>query len=177
MPLPRSLVETHGDLALLAVTRDSLDAEDAGHAALAALLGHVVPPNWPPEHNGPHTRAWMRALLDARPDEPGYAGWYVIKGDRLVGMCGFKGPPDSAGMVEIGYAVLPDFRRQGIARAAVELLVARAFRDARVRGVTAETLPTLVASRTVLDRCGFALTGRREDPDVGEVLRYRRERE
>ena len=37
----------------------------------------------------------------------------------VVGRAGFHGPPDAGGMVEVGYAVDPDFRRRGNAIAAL----------------------------------------------------------
>ncbi|MGW2256229.1 GNAT family N-acetyltransferase [Kitasatospora sp. NPDC001660] len=54
-------------------------------------------------------------------DDPGHARWMVrqaVVGDKglVVGHAGFHGPPDEVGMVEIGYSVAPDFRRQGYAR-------------------------------------------------------------
>lgn len=170
-------IETRGDLSLVACTLDLLDVEERGGEALASRLGVAAPAHWPPEYNGPHTRAWMRAMLEAEPDQPGYGGWYIVSAGCLAGICGFKGSPNESGQVEIGYSIAPDHQRRGIASAAVRLLVERAFRDSRVHAVVAETLPSLAGSRAVLDRCGFSLASRREDPDVGEVLRYRRARD
>ena len=46
------------------------------------------------------------------------------------------------------------------------------FRDPRVAAVAAETLPSLIASQTVLIRNGFSLVSRRADDDLGEILRF-----
>lgn len=166
------LVEREGDLTLIAATIESLEAEDAGGDALAALLNLPPPPVWPPEHNDQATRDWSRDLMARHPDEPGYAFWYMVADGALAGICGFKGPPDAEGVVEIGYSVIEPLQRRGLGTRAARLLVDRAFRDERVNCVAAETLPALIASQSVLLRNGFALAERKTDPEVGEVWRY-----
>lgn len=166
------LVETAGDVTIMAATPALLDAEETSGDAVAAALGVQPPDSWPPLYNGPETRAWMRKVLSDHPDEPGFGSWYVIGSGQLVGAAGYKGPPDEAGTVEVGYSIVETAQRRGYASGAVRLLVQRAFRDPRVTAVRAETLPVLVGSQAVLDRCGFTLTGRREDPEDGEILTY-----
>lgn len=122
------------------------------------------------------TRAWFAGMLDTYPGEPGCGAWYIVAGERLVGTCGYKEPPSPAGEVEIGYAVLTTEQRRGFASTAVELLVARAFRDPRVTAVVAETLPALRPSQAVLTRCVFVAAGGRIDPEDGEVVRFVRHR-
>jgi ribosomal-protein-alanine N-acetyltransferase len=93
----------------------------------------------------------LRDLMQGHPALGQYGGWYVIAGNRLVGFCGFKGPPDPHGRVEIGYSIAAPHQRNGYARRAVALLVARASADPIVTGVVAKTLPQVEASRRVLD--------------------------
>lgn len=168
--------ETSGAVTIVIATRALLDAEEAGVADLAAELDVVAPGEWPPQYNGPETRAWMRSLLEAHPGEPGYGAWYVVGNRMLVGICGFKGPPDQDGIVEVGYSIIPTQQRRGFGSAAVGMLVERAFRDPRVRTVAAETLPALDASQALLSRCGFQLASRRVEPEIGEVWRFERHR-
>jgi RimJ/RimL family protein N-acetyltransferase len=166
------LVETEGVISIVAASFEALDAEDAGGAELARLLGVAAPPSWPPQFNGPETRDWMRGLMRKHPDEPGYAGWYLIANGELVGTIGYKGPPDADGLVEIGYAIVDERHRLGYASAGVALLTKRALEDPRVRVIAAETLPDGAASQGVLLKAGFARTGSRIDADDGEVWRY-----
>ena len=67
----------------------------------------------------------------------GLARAYAVRvagGQRtLVGGCGFLGGPDATGMVEMGYSVLPQFQRQGIATEMVAGMTAWAFTHAAVR--------------------------------------------
>jgi ribosomal-protein-alanine N-acetyltransferase len=170
------LIETAGSISIVAATFGSLDAEDAGGAEVARLLGVRPPPSWPPQYNGPETREWIRGLMRKHPGEPGYASWYLIADGELVGAIGYKGPPDADGIVEIGYAVVDERHRHGYASAGVALVTKRAFADPRVRVVAAETLPDGLASQGVLLKAGFTRTGSRIDADDGEVWRFVRKR-
>ena len=165
-----------GDVALIATTLRLLDLEVGGPALLAAAFDVAAPVQWPAEFNGEAYRDWQRELLAQHPGEPGFAGWYVIGGSELVGTAGFKGPPDVAGRVEIGYSIIAPRQRRGFASGAVELLVTHAFADPRVSLVLAETLPAGLASQAVLRRCGFSAAGTRVDDKDGEVLRFARKR-
>jgi ribosomal-protein-alanine N-acetyltransferase len=77
----------------------------------------------------------------------------------LLGICGFKGRPDEAGSVEIGYSILRQFRANGYATEAVARLVKWAFSHQNVTEVSAETLPHLRQSIRVMEKNGFTLTG------------------
>jgi len=170
------LAETGLAVRLICGTLETLDAEDLGGNAIAALLGVDPPASWPPEHNDKATRDWMRSLLADNPQDPDYACWYIIGHGRLVGVIGFKGPPDPEGLVEIGYAIIETEHRKGYGVEAAGLLVARAFNDHRVHCVKAETLPHLTASQKVLTRCGFAHVGGTFDPVEGQIMRFERRR-
>ncbi len=171
-----SLVETDGDISIIAATFEALEAEDKSGTALAAFLGVSPPASWPPEHNGPEVREWTRRVMRRHPDEPGFVSWYLIAGGELVGSLGYKGPPDDNGSVEIGYAVVPERQRRGYASAGIRLLLRRAFSDPRVTAVRAETLPGGLASQGALRKAGFVPAGSRVDPEDGEVLCFERKR-
>jgi uncharacterized damage-inducible protein DinB len=84
----------------------------------------------------------------------------------VAGIVGFKGRPNAEGTVEIGYSVLAEYQRQGIASEAAAGLVEQAFRAGDVRRVIAETLPALTGSIRVLERNGFRLIGEGSEPGV-----------
>lgn len=86
---------------------------------------------------------------------------------RAIGDAGFHGPPNSAGEVEIGYALVPGARGEGLASEAVELLVAWAQSQPEVRAVTARVDRGNVPSERLLARLGFSADG--ED---GEFARF-----
>ena len=102
----------------------------------------------------------------------------VVEGPRtLVGWGGFKGAPDAAGAVEIGYAVAPSWEGRGVATATVGALLREAWAAPEVRRVVAHTLPEPNASVRVLEKFGFVRDGENLDGDVGVVWRFRRDRE
>ena len=91
---------------------------------------------------------------------------------RVVGSCGFKGPPDGEGVVEIAYGVKEEERGKGYASEAAEGLVGFASRDGRVRMVRAHTIDDANASARVLRKCGFRCAGQVNDPEDGVVWRW-----
>lgn len=151
-------------LSLLPATPDLLRADLAGPADLAAALGCRVPSSWPPELYDPPAIEYMLAHLEAYPEAPQWGGYYVVRkpegsGEAFVlGAGGYKGPP-AEGTVEVGYSILAEHRRRGYATEAVRGFLAHAFAHAEVERVIAHTLPELVSSIGVLEKCGFHLLG------------------
>lgn len=77
----------------------------------------------------------------------------------VVGDAGFHGPPDEAGMVEVGYTVVPGYRRQGYARAMLRALLVRAAAEPGVRTVRARIGSDNTASLATLTGFGFTRVG------------------
>jgi ribosomal-protein-alanine N-acetyltransferase len=103
------------------------------------------------------------------------AGWNVyavVRDGVIVGDAGFKGPPDTDGAVEIGYAILPDHRRRGYAVAAVRALLEHAAADPRVRVVRACIDPTNAASIAVVTSAGMLADGEFMHPRDGRQLLF-----
>jgi len=98
---------------------------------------------------------------------------YIHRADNaLIGMGGYKGAPDTQGMVEIGYGVAPAYRGQGYATEAARGLTDAAFQDERVGKVWAHTLAEINASAQVLTKCGLTKIGELDDPDDGRIWRW-----
>lgn len=74
---------------------------------------------------------------------------------QVIGGCGFLGPPNSSGSVEIGYGLVPSHRGKGIATEAVRGLVEHAWKDRVVKQVFAMTDNDNDPSQGVLRRAGF----------------------
>lgn len=160
---------------LVRATPEHARADLAGPAALAKALGASIPPEWPPEHFDPHAIRWCLGLLESGGPDAEWMYWYMVREDLgevgpvTVGTIGFKGAPRSDGSVELGYSVLPEHRRKGLASEAVAALVERAFDVPEVTRVLAETLPALLPSIGVLERNGFRLIGAGSEPGI---IRY-----
>lgn len=169
----RTILKTD-HLELAGCTAALLRAEGDDRARFGELLGARVPADWPPELYDEPARLWTLEKVETVPGADGWWSYYIVRvsreGEReLVGLAGYKGPPDAEGTVEVGYGVLDAHRRRGYASEATAALVERAFADPRVTRVIAETLPELVPSQGVLEKNGFAFIG--EGSEEG-VIRY-----
>ena len=95
----------------------------------------------------------------------GWYGWYAINTDpisgerSLVGSGGYFGPPDSNGVVEIGYSVIPEWQRRGYATEIVNALVSHSLLFEETNSIIAHTSPKNEASKRVLISSGFRETG------------------
>lgn len=120
--------------------------------------------------------SWLAALRNSSGPDPWLHGFFVVHRERrcVIGSAGFKGPPDSTGMVEIAYGIVPSYEGQGYATEAAAALVDFAFAHGHARLVRAHTLPEPNASTRVLLKCGFRRTGTVDDPDDGSVWRWER---
>jgi len=102
--------------------------------------------------------------------------WLIIRraDARILGDIGLHGPPDHQGCVEIGYSLAPSARGKGIGTAVVSAFVGRLATIPRIRQVTAVTGTSNTASRRVLERQGFHLTGQlRATDEVRYTLNLR----
>lgn len=155
-------------LRLVPATLELVRVEMKGNAALAQALGALVPANWPPETLADVLPLFLE-FLESEPQHAGWYGWYGLLADVQPGAWvlgasgGFKGPPED-GAVEIGYAVLPQFQRQGYATELVVAMTEWALAQPSVERVTAEVMADNQASLRVLAKAGFEPAGEGEEP-------------
>lgn len=152
-----------------------LTAAIAGAEALERLLGVSVADGWA---GFPEALPVLCAAYSQHPEGQEWGSLFFVERQVkvLVGLGGFKGPPSSEGLVEIGYAIAPTFRGQGLATDAVAQMLRRAFEDASVRAVDAHTLGHANPSTRVLEKSGFLKIGEANDPDEGAIWHWRRQR-
>jgi RimJ/RimL family protein N-acetyltransferase len=168
------IIET-ANLKLIACELEHLEAIMRDPKELEQMLGFKVPDNWP---EFPESIPHVYALLKSDPASPewGYHLFVHTKDQALIGEGGFKGKPDAEGVVEIGYAIIPEYRRRGLAFEAARGLAHHAFSHPEVRIVQAHTLPNGTASINVLKKLGMKFMGTVDDPEDGEVLQWSVER-
>lgn len=118
---------------------------------------------------------WLAALRNASEPDPWRHGFLVVHRERrcVIGSAGYKGAPDSAGLVEIAYGIVPSYEGHGYATEAAAALVTFAF-DHGARLVRAHTLPVANASTRVLLKNGFHHVDSVVDPEDGPVWRWER---
>ena len=98
----------------------------------------------------------------------------VVRDDdsgRSVGRAGFHAAPDADGMLELGYAIDPEHRRRGYARAALALMVEPA-RPSRRRVLRATVSPTNAAILALIHEHPFLEVGEQWDDEDGLELVY-----
>ena len=158
-------------LDLVAARLEHLEAELQGPERLETLFEAEIPPSWPPGEYNLHAIAFFRDRL--MKEGEAVADWYVWYAIRratadnsaaLVACGGYFGPPLADGTVEIGYSVVPEWRRHGYATELVRALTKRAFDVPDVRRILAESEVENAASIGVLTRCGFRRMGTGREP-------------
>jgi RimJ/RimL family protein N-acetyltransferase len=162
-------------LTLIACEREDLEQFANDRAGLATRLGVTIPYDFPVFPEGID---WWRTRLKDERVALGWTIWFIIrKEDRiLIGDCGFKGPPNEAGEVEIGYALVEMARGAGLGKEFARALTDWAFEHPEVAAVLAETLVDGVASIGVLKSLGMRETGTYDDPDEGTIRQWRVDR-
>ncbi|HJX44383.1 MAG TPA: GNAT family N-acetyltransferase, partial [Geodermatophilus sp.] len=107
----------------------------------------------------------MRAAqVAAGPEVAGWVTGVLWDPDRRL--------PVGRGMVEVGYAVLPEHRRRGYARAALAVLLDRARREPGVRVVRVSIAPGNAASLATALPFGFVAVGEQVDEVDGPETVY-----
>ncbi len=164
-------------LHLIAARMVHLRTELDDPSQLALLLNAEVPSSWPPgEYDRSAISFFLSRYEESSPQSVGWYAWYAIlpanaqEAARLVGAAGYFGPPAADGVVEIGYSVVPESRRQGYGTEVARALTERALRLSSVTRVIAHVSDDNISSRIVLERAGFRPVGRVEPG------RYRYER-
>ena len=136
----------------------------------ASILGLEIPTEF-----AGHVEIWafMITLLEGKPFNEGWTMNAIVRDGIIVGNAGFKGAPDAAGDVELGYTVLTAHRRQGIAVAATRLLIRRCVAEPSVTGLYATINPDNAASIATITAAGFAPAGDRIHERWGRQLVFR----
>jgi RimJ/RimL family protein N-acetyltransferase len=129
--------------ATVQVARAVVDHTDLG------TLAHA--PDWPHADSADA----LRPLAD-HPDLTPEGTFLVVRDGVVVGECGWFGPPDADGEVEIGYGLAASARGQGVGTEAVRLLLEWVAGRGATR-VRAEVLPGNEASLRLLARHGFVV--------------------
>jgi RimJ/RimL family protein N-acetyltransferase len=166
------------NLRLYTCTAEHLEAIARDPASLGSLLNASIPEGWPR-----FPPAYPR-LLEMLGKEPllALSGWWLYlfvnpEQHALVGCGGFRGAPDSRGVVEVGCEIAPVYRGHGYAAEATLGLVRYAFTRPEVLAVDARTAPERGACARVLEKTGMRLLGKQRDPCEGQVWRWRITRE
>ena len=155
-------------LTLLACPAHLARAAHRGRLHLEALLRMRVHEDWPT----PEIRDFLPIYARQLESSPGLLGWgiwiIIHTTDRqTIGDIGFKGRPSISGSVDIGYGIVPTYRRQGYGNEAAAGLRDWAFSQPNVQRLTADCWPHNVASARILEKLGMKQIG---TSDAGLLL-------
>lgn len=165
------MIETER-LQLIACSKMHLNALIQSEQALAELLGVELAENW---LVFPEAAPYALEMLEKNPQ---VLRWgmhlFIHKAEnKIIGNGGFKGLADENGMVEIGYAISPQFENQGLATEAARGMIDYAFSWSNVKMVDAHTLAEENASVRVLQKCGMTRIAEKHDAEDGDIWQWR----
>lgn len=143
-----------------------------GDSELSELLGIEIAPQW--SAFGEPAFKFTLQMIEQNPDDAGWLTYLIILKEKniLIGGCGYKGAPDTDGMVEIGYEIATDYRNQGYATETAGILIQNAFNFSQVKVVRAHTHAFKNESVSVLKKNGMQFCGEFEDPEDGLIFRW-----
>lgn len=122
---------------------------------LPEMLGVAVPDAWP----GPDMAQALPFFIEIMQREPAGEVWdgiIIHKADQVaIGCMGFHGKPNKAGMVEIGYNVIPAYQGEGYATEMAQQIIAWAFQTPGINTITAQCLKDNAGSIRVLEKVGM----------------------
>jgi ribosomal-protein-alanine N-acetyltransferase len=86
-----------------------------------------------------------------------YTDWEIIlkSTNTCIGGMGFNGEPNESGEVETGYMIYQQYRNQGYATQALQLLSGWAFTHDIVKTIIIHTYEDNLPSKKLLIKCGF----------------------
>ena len=167
-------------LELVSMSSAFIEALLAGRRAEAeAIAGLTLPGGWP----DPHDERFLRLRLRQMGEDAAVQPWLVrvmVSRDRehgMLGHIGFHGRPDGRGAAELGYTVLPPFRRRGYALEAAQGLRDWAAREHGVLLFRLSIAPDNAPSLAMATKMGFRHVGEQMDEEDGLELVFEIARE
>ena len=119
--------------------------------------GHLVDDPGPLVHRIPRIRADPAAA-------PYLLRLAVLRDERvIVGSAGFHDRPNSAGMIEIGLGIVPEWRGRGLATELLEGMWRWVVRQPEVQVLRYTVAPSNGASRAIIAKFGFTHQGQQID--------------
>lgn len=142
---------------------------------LGEMLSAHIPEHWPTDDLKGYIPYVIEAL-EMDTSEYGWGIWIAINKSNkvVVGDIGFKGKPDHCGVIEIGYGILPQFRKQGFASEAAKAITDWAFAENKsVMKINAECDMSNLSSINVLQKINMKCVSETDGVQKWELVRRR----
>jgi RimJ/RimL family protein N-acetyltransferase len=159
-------------LELVSMGPEFLEALLAGRRAEAqATLGVKLPDGWGGDEGD---RRRLRLRLQQMREDPTVHPWLlraiVARGEgAFVGHINFHGRPED-GRAELGYTIIPEFRRRGYATEAAQGMMDWARQEHGVARFVVSISPDNAASLAMAEKLGFRQVGTQMDEEDGLEL-------
>ncbi len=142
-------------LQLIPFTLELKKATLNDRAKLVEMLRVFVPEHWP-QPDLAEALPFFISNMEKKPSE-GVWDWIAIhrKDQTVIGGIGFMGAPDKDKVVEMGYDVISEYRKQGYATEMAHRLIAWSFQEAGIKVVAASCLNDNIGSIKVLENVGM----------------------
>jgi len=157
-------------LDIITCNSDLMNVLAHGVSELGFVLEVNIPDSWPVS---PEAIPLFHEMYRADTSLSGWLNYFAVCRENLtmIGDCGYLGKPVN-GNVEIGYSVIPEYRRKGFAFEMVSFLVYHAFSSGMVSKITAYTLKNNIPSIKVLENLNFILADDHVESDEGIKFRW-----
>ncbi len=156
------------------MSADFIEAVLEGRQAAAETMESLkLPPGWGSgEDDGRILRRRLKQMREDPSLQPWLARAMVMRTpDRtMTGFINFHGRPDSRNAVELGYTVVPEFRRRGYATEAVKGMMDWVVREHGVTLFIVSISPDNAPSLAMARKLGFAQVGTQMDEEDGLEL-------
>ena len=147
------------------------------HADADFILELVNTPKWlqyigdRQVHSLEDARQYIQTRMTPQLQRLGFANYTLIrKSDQTrIGTCGLYDREGLSGL-DIGFALLPAYERQGYGYEAARRLLTAAHEDFGIQKISAITTPDNIASQRLLEKLGLRKTGTTQLPGEEEVL-------
>lgn len=140
-------------------TLELIDAALSGNTDNLSRLGYHGNGEWPEPDLAEALPVFRKLIVNNGIN--GFNSWLISdKNNGLIfGSIGFIGNPDENGGVEIGFGIVPGQRRKGYCLEALKALIEWAKACKALNYIKARCEPANEASKKILEKAGFTMTG------------------
>jgi ribosomal-protein-alanine N-acetyltransferase len=158
-------------LLLIPMSPEWMEAMREGGEKFKAVTGYFLPE---PYTEFPEAMDQIILHLKSLQTSPPWLSYAVVRPSdaTYIGQAGFKGKPDEAGVVEIGYEIAKGVRLQGYANEVIRHLIHRAFEHPEIMAILAHTLPLKNESNHLLIKNKFVFQTEIVEPEDGPVWQW-----
>lgn len=127
-----------------------------GNLDVLENFGLKLDKNWP-DAESIETLPKIIKNLKIVSEPTGFESWMIVKKENMIviGDAGFKGKPNTAGEVDIGYSIIDQEQKRGYGLESGKTLADWAFSQREVNFITASCFINNVGSARILEKIGM----------------------